>query len=490
MKLIPQIDTYPKLIAFSQTTKGKATLLTVFAAGLFINRVHFWIEISVALAMITYLPSRRRLILSLVSVYWILRHSVNDHWTFVSAIAVSEGQSADWTLRIILLMILGVVLGTLALYFNYVRKRSASYAAKRPVFFMLSSFFTLLSIAGCLPLTGVSRFLIWAVIAVTAPYLWYFAYCLKDATSKSCDDAFSQVGTLRPFWGGTNVPFLKGAANLRKIEAKNAIDISIAQLKAIKLLMWATILGALQILIVIFVHGDTPLKFGDVIAQAYQINVPAMGIPRLGTAILSSDVSFYVSWMSLISHFVVALLAMASGPNLVIACGRMAGFNALRNSYKPLEAISIADFWNRYYYYFKELLVEFFFFPVFTRYFKENGRVRLFVATMSAATVGNIIYHFFRDYHYVAELGLWQAIVGFRVYAFYALVLGLGIAISQIRNSGKERSLMVTTRPRRLAKTAGVLMFFCLLEIFDRVGPDYSFELCGRFFLRLFLLPL
>ena len=37
----------------------------------------------------------------------------------------------------------------------------------------------------------------------------------------------------------------------------------------------------------------------------------------------------------------------------------------------------VVEFWNRFYYYFKELLVEFFFYPVYARYFRNHQRRRL-----------------------------------------------------------------------------------------------------------------
>ena len=36
----------------------------------------------------------------------------------------------------------------------------------------------------------------------------------------------------------------------------------------------------------------------------------------------------------------------------MIACVRMAGFRALRNTYRPLESRTVAEFWNRYAFYF------------------------------------------------------------------------------------------------------------------------------------------
>ena len=56
---------------------------------------------------------------------------------------------------------------------------------------------------------------------------------------------------------------------------------------------------------------------------------------------------------------------------------------------------TLVEFWNRYYYYFKELLVRFFFMPVFMQLggkLRDWPRLRLFVAVFAAAFVGNIYY--------------------------------------------------------------------------------------------------
>src|SRR2546422_7362134 len=48
-----------------------------------------------------------------------------------------------------------------------------------------------------------------------------------------------------------------------------------------------------------------------------------------------------------------------------------------------------------------------------SRYFKRHRRLRLMVASLAAATLGNMMYHFMRDIEYVVQLGLWKAVVGF-----------------------------------------------------------------------------
>lgn len=490
MKIVPQLDNYPRLVSFGQTALGKAVLLTAFAGLLFANRAHLWIEITAAAALTAYFPARRRLLLSIAGLYWLLSHESWLHGTFLPALAKAEGQRTDWTLQALLLGILVAVFGVLAVFFHYVRTRRASLAARRPVLCLMTGYAAMLAAAGLLPLAGMMRLLVWSVIALTAPYLWYFAYALKDASAKTPDDAILQFGTLRPFWGGTNVPYAKGAANLRKIEARTPKDLSITQLKAIKLLIWALILQIPLRALQVFVYGE-PFSWDRLrfIGLAHW-SAPNLGVPELRAALQQAAVlPVYVAWSSVIAHFAQALLSLSSRGHVVIACCRMAGFHALRNTYRPLESRTVADFWNRYYYYFKELLVTFFFFPVFTRYFKRHGRVRMLAATMAAATLGNMAYHFLRDYRYVAQMGLWRALTGFQVYGFYATVLGLGIGISQLRGQGKERLGDDAPWWRRSLATAGVVLFFCLLDVFDQEGRSFGLGHYGRFFLRLFLIP-
>jgi hypothetical protein len=472
MKIVPQLDTYPWLVSFGQTALGKAALIGAFAGGLLAIRLDSWMEMTGAVALVAYFPARRRLLVSAAALYWLFFHSTWLDRTFLRTIAKAEGQRTDWTLTLLVSGILATVFCLLALFFHYVRARRVSLAAKRPVLCLVTGYAAVLAAAGALPLGGMARLLAWSVIAVTAPYLWYFAYALKDASAKTPDGAILQFGTLRPFWGGTGVPYAKGAANLRRIETRNSKDLCITQLKAIKLLIWVFILqvalGALRV----FVYGE---RF--------------LGVPVLAAALHHAAVPVHVAWASLIAHFAEAMLGITVSGNIIIACCRMAGFYALRNTYRPLESRTVAEFWNRYYYYFKELLVDFFFFPVFTRYFKKYRRLRVFAATMAAATVGNMVYHFLRDYQDVTAMGLWRALAGFQVYAFYTTVLGLGIGISQWRSHGRERSGGDAQWWRRALATAGVLSFFCLLAIFDQEGRSYGLGLYLRFFLRLFLIP-
>jgi hypothetical protein len=490
LKVVPQLDKYPQLVSFGQTALGKAALLGAFAVGLLANHENSWIEMTVAMALMVCFPVRRRLLASLVGLYWLFFHSTWLNWTFLRALAKTEGQKTDWTLTALVSGILAVVFCGFGVFFHYVRRvrgRRVSLWTKRPVWCLLTAYAAVLATAGLLPLGGMMRLSVWCVIAITAPYLWYFSYALKDALAKTPDGASLQFGTVRPFWGGTNVPYPKGAADLRRIEAQNSEDLSVTQLKAIKLLIWAFILRIPLLALQVFVYGKPARGLGSIGFAHW--NAPNLAVPELEAALQLVALPVHIAWESVIAHFAEAMLEITVSGSIIIACCRMAGFNALRNTYRPLESRTVAEFWNRYYYYFKELMVDFFFFPVFTRYFKKYRQCRLFAATMAAATLGNMLFHFFRDYRYVAQIGLWRALVGFQVYAFYTTVLGLGIGISQLRGHGKERSRAEAKWWRRALATACVLSFFCLLEIFDLEGRSIGLGQCLRFFLHLFFIP-
>jgi len=215
----------------------------------------------------------------------------------------------------------------------------------------------------------------------------------------------------------------------------------------------------------------------------------SMGIPSFNSVLHSgagqTPYPWYMNWLALLASFCVKMVNFSVWGHGIIATSRMAGYNALRNTYKPLQATTIADFWNRYYYYFKELLVENFFYPAFLRYFKKSPRLRLFFATLAAAGFGNVLFHYLRDIDVIITLGPWQALVAFHVYLFYGIVLGTAIGLSQLLEK-KRPAEQQSWLTRRVMKPTAVIVFYCLLSIFD--NPDRSMVLSDyfSFLLRLF----
>ena len=494
MKIIPQIDTYPRLLAFGQTRWGKLGLLVAFAGMLWFDRVPYGFELAVAAGLVSYFPKYREPLLSLAALCWLFFYRDWSQWEFIQRMAAAEVHTRPWILDLLAIILLTVIFCGVGLFFHYVRqRRGSSYLARRPVFALVGAYLVVLLLAGIFPPRGAAQAVVWVFIALLGPLLWFFAYALQDAGSKSAEPFDLELGTLRPFYMTASpsfTPIGKGRAYLRKTEARTPADLSRVQLKAVKLLLWIALLKGVRQLFVVVVYG-APWRPLALLFGHFGLHVPNLGVPTLDAAlqqtVAGAHVSAHVAWASLIAHFLESLLAVAIYGNQAVACCRMAGFYILRNTYRPLQSQTIAEFWNRYYYYFKELLVELFFFPTYMRYFKKYRRLRTFAATIAAATIGNMIYHFCRDFHYVADMGLAAALSGFQVYAFYTLILGLGIGLSQMRMR-RAVPAQEASRGRQLLASFVVIAFFCLLEVFDYEPRSHTLGTHLAFFLNLFSL--
>jgi D-alanyl-lipoteichoic acid acyltransferase DltB (MBOAT superfamily) len=184
-------------------------------------------------------------------------------------------------------------------------------------------------------------------------------------------------------------------------------------------------------------------------------------------------------WATLICTFIDYLFALTLLGHSIIACCRMAGFAALRNTYRPFESRSIAEFWNRYYYYFKELLVSFFYYPAFVRYFKKQPWLRRNFAVFSAVFFGDTYYHFFSDLSAIQRNGFSRAMAMMDVYAVQCAILAIGISASQAWSRAHPGAAGRVTRGLALCR---VVLFYCLM--FSFVDESFTFPLGVH--LRLF----
>ena len=325
-----------------------------------------------------------------------------------------------------------------------------------------------------------------AVILMLPHLVWRLGYLLYSGKHGTL-----QNGRFRdhlfyclPAFGGTNVPFGRGHEYLQSKKSDSGLDLSRSQLAGLKLLFLAWLWIIAREVFSLWFYGEA----GHLTGISTESN---FGLFRLKELISGSApaLSLPMAWTCLLVDMVDDTLDLAILGHLVIGCLRLFGFNVFRNTYKPLLATSIVDFWNRYYYYFKELLVEFFFFPVFLSFFKKQPRLRIFAAVMAAAFAGNFYYHAMQQLGLFLDLGFVDAFTQIRSYGFYAFLLGLGVVISMSR----EKACRGKIRPQHSAfmsswitvrKIAGVWIFFSLVRIWDQPGTLFMDE--TRFFLSLF----
>ena len=469
VRLIPALENSP-LVAHCKRPAGQWMLVAAFTLllSLFVTQ---WLTIGAFLALTTAFPSHRRGVVSAAGILIALAYPNWLDTPFLGRLAAQQGIAhlPQFAIRLVVAASFALLAGLAALAYRFPR----SLLARRPVLAAVLSFLALAAAASMAPLTGWGRVAIWILVLAIARMLWFFCYTLTDRDSPKRDSVPLQAGLWRPAWMAatdSGTPIGKGAAYLRRIEAHSADELAVTQLKGLKLLLWALMLKIGQVWFVYVVQ----LKLG----------VPDFGA-ALGHSVSGHPFAWYWNCLSLMAAFFMTLMQMSVWGHQLVACLRMAGFRALRNTYRPLQSRTLAEFWNRFYFYFKELLVDMFFYPTYLRYFKKHPRIRMAAATMAAAFAGNAIFHFLRDISSVAELGWWRAIAGFQTYVFYCFVLGSGVVISQLRGKRKEDPSHSWFR-RRMAPFLCVTGFYCFLHIFDDTDRTYGlrehFVFVGRLF--------
>jgi hypothetical protein len=482
--LVPQLDRSPRWVTFAQTLPGKLALVSSFAGLLFVHGNSLWWLISLYLLIFSLLPQLRWQILLVATWTFLLFVPTGFHWEHINTLF--RNAAIPWQISSngegLPLILAAILFAALCLYLA--RSSPLSRHLKRPVLTLICLYLGLMISASYAPLTPAIRAVLWAFLAVFGQYFWFVCYSLKECRAPNQVPLLLQFGQYRPFWLPGMLPYNKSAGYLRKIEAKTAEEFAICQLKGFKLLLWALWLKLFTALgsITVFGYGDlmagrlqfkrelgTVQMFLDGNFLKELVTLPFSGfLPRYETAFNlaanGTPLPWHTNWAVLITNFLYILLYAAFTTHIIIAIVRMCGFNALRNTYRPLSSKTIAEFWNRYFYYFKELLVEFFFYPTFFRYFKKRPRLRMYTATMAAAFFGNFLFHFMRDIWVVVELGFFEAMVAFHTHFIYAFVLGNVIFLSQARKEKVSQSKAGLFT--RFFTPIRVFGFYCLLSIF------------------------
>jgi hypothetical protein len=471
--IIPRLDENPKIVAQAQTVGGKLAVIGL-AVCLLGWRSPRPIVFLAAVALVTFLPAYRRVALGAAGLYWLVTSGLLKQ-DLMGEVAAAAGIHVAYP-SIWMLSGLACVCLTLGLLGFGIRKQADAIVGRRPVLCLAILFSLALGVAGTAAVPQGVRTASWAVVAPLSGCLWLLAYALRDfqRDPTSGHEIPQGLGSmLATLWSGgaSSTPMLKGPAHARKVEAIDAREFAVAQLKGVKLLAWSMVL----------VVASVGIQYALIKAD----------VPTLEDAIdrnLAGTIPVWVCWESLAGSFVLLVITLTIWGHTIVGGLRLLGFKALRNTYAPFRARTLAEFWNRFYFYFKELLVDHFYFPAYFRYFKRSPRLRTVFATFAAAGFGNAFYHFGRDVNYVAELGLWRALVGFQTYLFYAMMLATGISISQLR--GKQRQQASWFRSSwfgtEVVPRATIVGFYCLVHIFDDTRRTVSLGAHFAFLFKLF----
>lgn len=282
-----------------------------------------------------------------------------------------------------------------------------------------------------------------------------------------------------PLWGGSSTPYGKGYDYLRQHEARDAAALARSRAAGLKLLLlalaWTLLYRRLEL-----PGGSGGLNLPGVLGGW------SLALPDLATVITEgpSRHGLATRWTAVALHFLRNVLELAAAGHLIVGVLRLFGFNVFRNTYKPLLATSIVEFWNRYYYYFKELLVEFFFYPTFLALTRWPAAARITLSVLAAATVGNLYFHILRDHREVLAGGSHQALLWLGNRSLYCLMLGLGVALSMLRQRrarGRPGSGAAAAGWAAWRAIPGVWLFYMLLQVWSvapgtlGVGPRLAY---------------
>ncbi len=275
-RIIPAIDQSPMMVQLAQRAGGKVLLLAVFAFGLYLHGSRWWPELVLILAAMSFLPQFRRPLLTAATIYWLLSQHTRLKWGFLGHVFKEQGlgTTTGWPAYWLSLVVATILF--CAVYYYLVKRSPGTWLYRRPVAILLAGYTILLTIASYAPLSAIQQAYLWGFLVILGHYIWFLAYSLQDRNAKPGTKFIYQLGHYQPFWGGSNTPFPKGAAYLRKIEAKNAEELAISQLKGIKLLYWAFILSLVLGIFKMVVYGR----------PFYHLELPVhLAIPSLNAAL-------------------------------------------------------------------------------------------------------------------------------------------------------------------------------------------------------------
>lgn len=277
---------------------------------------------------------------------------------------------------------------------------------------------------------------------------------------------------LWPAYGGSQTPYGKGLTYLSQHEARTTEGLARSQLAGARLLLlallWRLVLTAFEGL----VYGS-----GNGLTRA--VGGLTVGLPELRDLLAQgAHAPRAVAWASVYAELFADVLRLSVKGHLIIGFLRLYGFNVFRNTYKPLLAETVVEFWSRYFYYFKELLVTFFFMPTFTGLGRRLHRwpaFRLLLAVFAAAFIGNAYYHVIKESAALAQGQLPEVLVAQGARMFYCFLLAAGIGVSMLREQKRRGVDAQRGRMPRPFRIFGVWTFFGLISIWNiRAGAGFA----------------
>ncbi len=459
LSLIANFHEHSSLNELARTHIGKLIIWVIGTALLTYHHVSPLAAVAIGLVFIA--PAFRRIILSVATIAVIFEYYVDRQALALSFSFVAPEHAMAWAKVGVFFTLITV--GFYVLFQLAKRLPNAPGLVRRHPVLLLH----------CVVISAFGLMLVFPPLAAMAelvPWLiWRISYLLQfgqrgGAKSTGFTD---HLFYLWPIYEGSGLPYGKGLDYLSRHEARDEEADASSRLAGIKVLALATLWdGTLYLFEGFFYH--------EFAADAlFGINI---GLPTMQQAIAQGDNSVGVAWLTVILGLFHIVLRYAVIGHIIVGLLRLAGFNIFRNTYKPLLSESIVDFWSRFNYYFKELMVEFFFYPTFLRFPRLHARLRLFLAVLAAAFVGNMYYHIFFSQRSLAAgdyLIIWDT---WSPRMVYCVLLAIGIWISMLRQQEARKVRATKTTLQKFRAIAGVWLFYSVVHVWNLTGDDLTWS--------------
>ena len=462
MGTITQLHEHDRLISAAQTVSGQ---FGVWIAGI---TLLLWHDVNILMlasfTLVLLVPHRRRELLMVAAIgavigIFLRRQQLDSIHMLVSPGLADPSQWSHFFLQTTAAMLFLVVAIFAAIRFD----RMPAIVRRLPVLTVHVAVWLALALSS-LPRLSM---LTWASFMA-----WRLSYLFKSASRGRCSSTTfkDHLFYLVPVYGGTHIPYGKGFDYLTDHEALDLDAIARSQMAGIKLLILAIVWTTALHLMDSGFYGHTS-TFVDPLLGGWTFELPRM----TQLMHLETQPTIPIAWMSIYLELIRTTLELAVMGHVIVGCLRLLGFNVFRNTYKPLLAESVVEFWNRFYFYFKELLVEFFFYPTFLRCTWAGPRLRLFCAVFAAAFVGNVYYHLLTQPQLIIRLDFEMLWVQWGPRLVYCLLLSLGIWVSMLRQQRQRGSFGSTDTLKRVRAIAGVWTFYGLIQVWNITPGEIGF---------------
>ena len=185
---------------------------------------------------------------------------------------------------------------------------------------------------------------------------------------------------------------------------------------------------------------------------------------------------------------IISVLVVAGVLHFKVGVWRICGYQIEPSFNKPWLATNLMAFWTRFAFHYREFLVRVFYYPVFFRFLKRHPNLRMMLASMAAAALGNLIAHLVMS-NLLHDITLQDTGKSLFTWPYFVL-LGLGIGVSLIVMRQYKRRRRPWTLDRWFAvdllAAYVTIQYFALIHIFIRPSPDSSLEDLFMLFMRGF----